>query len=166
MKWVCAVDFLLFDFPIWISAGWMDALLLLLQLRNSLSEFGPVVIRLTPSPFFSNSFSSSSSTPLPSHFICRAYVTWEPAHTKHELLHQRWPTITISTEHFNTDNYMGINQKVHVLSIVCSFIRLEFWVGSKNYIHCWAILHMYKTLEDSTLWPGWLHFSFVCEIFF
>lgn len=43
------MDFLLFDFPIWISAGWMDALLLLLQLRNSLSEFGPAVIR-QPSP--------------------------------------------------------------------------------------------------------------------
>lgn len=48
MKWVCAMDFLLFDFPIWISAGWMDALLLLLQLRNSLSEFGPAVIRTPP----------------------------------------------------------------------------------------------------------------------
>lgn len=102
MKWVCAVDFLLFDFPIWISAGWMDALLLLLQLRNSLSEFGPVVIRLP---------SSSSSSSLPSHFICRASVTWEPAHTqntnyytsfcqllqgtfKHGLLHEAQLTIT------------------------------------------------------------------------
>lgn len=50
------MDFLLFDFPIWISAGWMDALLLLLQLRNSLSEFGPAVIRRPPPPSITISF--------------------------------------------------------------------------------------------------------------
>lgn len=75
MKWVCATDFLLFDFPIWISAGWMDALLLLLQLRNSLSEFGPTLIRPPPTPH-------TPTCSLPSHPICRASVTWEPAHTQ------------------------------------------------------------------------------------
>lgn len=118
MKWVCAADFLLFDFPIWISAGWMDALLLLLQLRNSLSEFGPVVIRLSP---------SASSSSLPSHSICRAAVTWEPAHTqKHELLHELLPTITKTREHLS-------GQLLHEAQLTIT-VRGHFQ-EKKNYIY-------------------------------
>lgn len=104
MKWVCATDFLLFDFPIWISAGWMDALLLLLQLRNSLSEFGPALIRPPP--------------PIPQHPPPPHYhlIPYAGPPLPESLLSHKTPTITQASatiteraEHLNMDHYMRLS---------------------------------------------------------
>lgn len=74
----------------------MDALLLLLQLRNSLSEFGPAVIRpLPPLPLLIT---------ISFHMQALRYLR-ACSLTKHEILHELLLTITISKECLNTDNY-------------------------------------------------------------
>lgn len=82
----------------------MDALLLLLQLRNSLSEFGPVVIRLPPPPPPPHYHLISYAGPLlPESLLTHKTPTITPASAnyykeqgtfKHRLLHEAQLTIT------------------------------------------------------------------------